>query len=1141
MHPMLWSRQPGHARVGLVVLGLLLAPLAVLLPPGPAYGDHIQGPRMVDVAVGAGHACAFSEEGNVWCWGDNEFGQLGAGPEPARMSTPQQVADIDDATSLVAGAHHTCAVREAGSVSCWGRNGSGQLGNASTADSSLPVDVSDLEDVTELAAGRAHTCALQGNEDAIWCWGANGFGQLGLGSVRDAELYLGSDGDGRALGHDSVDAGEDGTVLVGAGLGRTWAFDDDGQLRQAWRVSTPDIPSGGVRGGPVAATGDGGGWVADREPGSPRVFRLEPDGTHEPAVDPLDPAMGCRDADPCRVQGLAALPQGGVVVLMTQGAPASSVWLRRLDASGVPTGSTVKVPGSASQVTDVAVSPNETGSSRSVFVAAGERVLRFTTAALAYQSEFSVRRLGEPCSVHDDYVVEGEPLSDEPGETDSTWTYTHTKSDLVGSRLGSGPDGSVSMLLEYKKTTSVLVEVAPTEPKPEAPVDDGRNYTALETVPQPICLVRADAFGPGSGTLDGYPGSAAEGTDLHASHDVTSMPDGGFVVSDDDAFEAGPRRSRLLRLDAQGAEVASYGRVSFRSLPAEVRPAAVLRQDRIGTNRFTSLTAGTHHTCAFLETRGAAQDGNEIACWGSDGAGQLGRDPERTTSPLSPPTDQIGSQSSFPVLMGLPGLAQYEGTLAAGGNHTCQRRADVVSCFGAGEDGQLGGSPTGEGRRVEQDLVATQVEAGDRFTCAVVSDAVSCWGNDDSEQLGPQLWTLPDVSRVNAGRATACAVAAGDVHCWGSREQDQFPGEPSDLSSRAPVGIVVPEPGFSTDPPSALTDGFLVTFSAAVSGVTPESVLLSSVTTGFPVPVTLECRDVLDAPVGCATDMVRSVLLQPLVPLVPGEQYAVTVNPDGVDPVEAGGLPVESRVDPVQAPTSFDDAELAGYAAWGRRQSARASQGEYVAERTARASLTYRFRGDRLVLVGTHGPRFGRASVTVDDQTPQRIDFFAPTMRYRVPHPIEVAGPGPHEVTVKVLGRARPRASDTYVGVDGFRVGRRSFGAPSVAASWGTTAVDGAVGGSVSRSSTRGSSLTVPFHGTGITWTSVVGPDQGDVRLVVDGVRREVVGNDAEAAGLVDRTVDGLDPGLHTLRVVALNRGPGTGTLVSVDSFDVQR
>lgn len=135
-------------------------------------------------ALAVGHnnfACALRCDGSVWCWGANDFGQLGDGTTTAR-ATPAPVRGLGGpATAIAAGYDHACAVVR-GALRCWGYNTDGALGDGTREDRHLPVSVTGLDGpVTEVAGGGLHTCArLEGG--ALRCWGQNQYGALGDGS-----------------------------------------------------------------------------------------------------------------------------------------------------------------------------------------------------------------------------------------------------------------------------------------------------------------------------------------------------------------------------------------------------------------------------------------------------------------------------------------------------------------------------------------------------------------------------------------------------------------------------------------------------------------------------------------------------------------------------------------------------------------------------------------------------------------------------------------------------------------------------------------------------------------------------------------------------------------------------------------------
>ncbi|MEU6934648.1 chromosome condensation regulator RCC1 [Streptomyces sp. NPDC046374] len=139
--------------------------------------------KVTDIALGCNFALALRQDGTVWAWGENRFGQLGIGSTD-NQSTPKRVPGLTDVVALSAGCYHAVALTADGTVKAWGRNADGQLGNDSTQDSPSPVDVKHLEDVTALYAGWYQSFAVL-SDGGVRAWGENGAGQLGDGSVAD--------------------------------------------------------------------------------------------------------------------------------------------------------------------------------------------------------------------------------------------------------------------------------------------------------------------------------------------------------------------------------------------------------------------------------------------------------------------------------------------------------------------------------------------------------------------------------------------------------------------------------------------------------------------------------------------------------------------------------------------------------------------------------------------------------------------------------------------------------------------------------------------------------------------------------------------------------------------------------------------
>lgn len=183
------------------------------------------------IAAGGDNSCALHLTGAVSCWGNNDEGQLGNGQIASASVASQKVADISDATSVVAGAFFTCAIRQNASVSCWGKNSSGELGIDQTtyeiASSQVPVEVDGITDARTVDLGWSHACALRSG-GSISCWGENEDGQLGNSQTARSHMPLEVEGISDAV---SISTGLFHTCAVRQnGSISCWGLNSIGQL-----------------------------------------------------------------------------------------------------------------------------------------------------------------------------------------------------------------------------------------------------------------------------------------------------------------------------------------------------------------------------------------------------------------------------------------------------------------------------------------------------------------------------------------------------------------------------------------------------------------------------------------------------------------------------------------------------------------------------------------------------------------------------------------------------------------------------------------------------------------------------------------------------------------------------------------------
>lgn len=113
-----------------------------------------------------------------YCWGNETAGMLGA---VADTTIPQQVQNGFTGQTMFAGSQHLCAILPAGTVQCWGKNDSGQVGDGTTATTSAPVNVDASTFYQSLDLGMAHSCGIT-QPGELKCWGNNNNGQVGDGT-----------------------------------------------------------------------------------------------------------------------------------------------------------------------------------------------------------------------------------------------------------------------------------------------------------------------------------------------------------------------------------------------------------------------------------------------------------------------------------------------------------------------------------------------------------------------------------------------------------------------------------------------------------------------------------------------------------------------------------------------------------------------------------------------------------------------------------------------------------------------------------------------------------------------------------------------------------------------------------------------
>ena len=132
------------------------------------------------VSLGNLHSAAIKEDGSLWAWGLNDHGQIGDGSSEQEINAPVKV--MDNVASVSLGGGHSSAIAKDGSLWAWGLNNRGQLGDGTTEDRAVPVKV--MDGVASVSLGTSHSAAIK-QDGSLWMWGCNNHGQIGDGTTED--------------------------------------------------------------------------------------------------------------------------------------------------------------------------------------------------------------------------------------------------------------------------------------------------------------------------------------------------------------------------------------------------------------------------------------------------------------------------------------------------------------------------------------------------------------------------------------------------------------------------------------------------------------------------------------------------------------------------------------------------------------------------------------------------------------------------------------------------------------------------------------------------------------------------------------------------------------------------------------------
>jgi alpha-tubulin suppressor-like RCC1 family protein len=661
----------------------VILPIADLNVPG-----HQEGSIFSDTTLSSGsfRTCALLDDGTVSCWGTNTYGQLGDGTNSAR-STPTQTSSLGTgriAVAISAGNSHTCAILDDGTVSCWGRNNYGQLGDGTTTNRNTPNQTSSLgvgRTAVAISSGSYHTCAIL-DDGTVSCWGDNYGHQLGdgtfFGSYRNIPNQTSSLGTGRTA------------VAISAGNSHTCAILDDAS---------------------VSCWGD-------------NYYGQLGDGTNSGSYTPTQ---------------TSSLGIGRIPVAISSGVMHTCAILD--DASVSCWGRN-----NFGQLGDGTYTDRNTPTQTSS--------LGIGRIAVAISSGYY-----HTCAVLDNASV-------------SCWGYNND---------GGLGDGTNSNRSTPTQTSSLGV---------------GRTAVAISSGNRHTCALLDDAsvscWGRNSGNLgDGTTidrNTPTQTSSLGVNRTVAlserDFDNDGILnifdvhqildVRESSISSGGSHTCALLN----NGTVSCWGRNNFGQLGdgTTTDRGTPTQTSSLGTGRTAiAISSGTFHSCALL-------DNGSVLCWGSNWNGQLG---DGTTTHRNSPT----LTSSF-------GVGRTAIAISAKGSHTCALLDDgSVTCWGYNEQGQLG-----DGTNIDRNIptpisslgtgrTAVTISSGVFHSCAILDDdSVSCWGSNSNGQLGDGTTTNRNIPTqissfgiginalaISSGTFHTCAILDnGSVTCWGYNNLGQL-------------------------------------------------------------------------------------------------------------------------------------------------------------------------------------------------------------------------------------------------------------------------------------------------------------------------------------------------------------------------------
>jgi alpha-tubulin suppressor-like RCC1 family protein len=719
------------------------------------------------LGVGSMFACVHLSSGRLQCWGYNASGEIGNGshanaPAPVTVLNPVGAAPLEGAVWVATGQSHACIFTNWEAVYpfyCWGNNGMGQIGIGTvTLSEPLPRPVADISGLgggggggmgleKQIVAGGTHTCALTTGE-GLKCWGANSNGQLGDGTTTDRLNPV----DVAGMGSDvkSLALGQNFTcALLPWGRLKCWGENTHGQLGDGSKIDSP-LPVTILPGVTVRQVVAGTGHTCVLTlAGSVLCWG---DNTYGQLGD----GSTTESTSPVEAisSGAVGIALGGSTSCVVMSSSGLKCWglgdYGQLGDGGSGAGHNQLL------AADVQVSGGGSLAGATQVAVGANFVCALLAGGLVdCWGKNDAGQLGQGITsallaYASPVVTEagGDPLQ---GATQVTAGGAHACVRMYTDRLKCWGQGEAGQLGDGSSGSSAYSVIPHTVVDHYAPLGQPRPY--LEATSQ------VSAGGAHTCAFIKWNGS--------------------------NPYRCWGDNSRGQLGDGDGSSSAQMG---VRSLANRIYPNLVQDPLNFGSPPLAKLASGFDFTCALTGAGG-------VKCWGNNTYGQLG--------------DGTNTNSNTPV--GVIGLSSGVTGLAASNTNACAlTAAGGVKCWGRNDSGQLGNNTivnsntpvdvTGLGSGVIELAAGGRLGYGSH-TCALISGGgVKCWGANDKGQLGNSTNTDSNtpvnvsglssgVIGLDAGGSQTCALTSGGgVKCWGFNYHGQL-GNGTEIDSNIPVSV----------------------------------------------------------------------------------------------------------------------------------------------------------------------------------------------------------------------------------------------------------------------------------------------------------------------------------------------------------------